>query len=359
MLYILFNSSVPEFNVSELETLFSAIVAKKTTSKDADKKKATSEKIQLIDLRRANNTEIMLTKVNMPLPEMVPAILAMDDTRLDSDQVENILKFCPTKQEMDQLKYFLELMKVPRIEAKLNVFLFKIQFNAQLAEIKKSLNMVLASKSPTLLDFHEDLVSLEAASKIQMKQLAEEMQSIIKGLEKVQQELAASANDGPVSEVFHKVDIHDEYSSPVADPGFLDSDGTFKTLKEFIGVAEAEVTSVTNLYAIAGRNADALALYFGEDPARCPFEQVTQTLLHFVRDFQKSHEENLKQEVELEKKKVARRRERKAKENENTESCAQHRSKVYASAPLLLVLEEIEDRDGWEGLGWVSSKKLV
>jgi len=22
-----------------------------------------------------------------------------------------------------------------------------------------------------------------------------------------------------------------------------------------------------------GRNADALALYFGEDPARCPFEQ--------------------------------------------------------------------------------------
>lgn len=24
---------------------------------------------------------------------------------------------------------------------------------------------------------------------------------------------------------------------------------------------------------LQGRNADALALYFGEDPARCPFEQ--------------------------------------------------------------------------------------
>ena len=40
---------------------------------------------------------------------------------------------------------------------------------------------------------------------IQLKSLAEEMQAIIKGLEKVKQELTASANDGPVSEVFHKV----------------------------------------------------------------------------------------------------------------------------------------------------------
>lgn len=40
---------------------------------------------------------------------------------------------------------------------------------------------------------------------IQLKALAEEMQSITKGLEKVKQELAASENDGPVSEVFHKV----------------------------------------------------------------------------------------------------------------------------------------------------------
>ena len=42
-------------------------------------------------------------------------------------------------------------------------------------------------------------------SQIQLKSLAEEMQAIIKGLEKVKQELAASENDGPVSEVFRKV----------------------------------------------------------------------------------------------------------------------------------------------------------
>ena len=40
---------------------------------------------------------------------------------------------------------------------------------------------------------------------IQLKSLAEEMQAINKGLEKVEQELTISENDGPVSEIFRKV----------------------------------------------------------------------------------------------------------------------------------------------------------
>jgi hypothetical protein len=40
---------------------------------------------------------------------------------------------------------------------------------------------------------------------IQLKSLAEEMQAINKGLEKVEQELSTSESDGPVSETFRKV----------------------------------------------------------------------------------------------------------------------------------------------------------
>ncbi|CAL9090305.1 unnamed protein product [Musa textilis] len=138
---------------------------------------------------------------------------------------------------------------------------------------------VLAEKSAHLLDFHEDLVSLEAASKIQLKSMAEEQQAIVKGLEKVELELTASESDGPVSEIF------------------------CKTLKEFTAVSGAEVRSLTSLYNAVGKNADSLAMYFGEDPARCPFEQVVSTLLNFVRIFRKAHEENCKQ-AELEKKKA-------------------------------------------------------
>ncbi|CAJ1944131.1 unnamed protein product [Sphenostylis stenocarpa] len=418
----------PEFDVSELEKLFSLNVPKPSDSggKSGGRRKSVGSKadrVTLVDLRRANNTEIMLTKVKMPLPDMMAAVLALDESVLDIDQVENLIKFCPTKEEMDLLKgytgdkellgkceqYFLELMKVPRVESKLRVFSFKIQFGSQLTEFKKSLNIVnsaceevrnsaklkeimkkilylgntlnqgtargsavgfkldsllkltdtrasnskmtlmhylckvLADKSPKLLDFHLDLVNLEGSTKvigngrwsisapsfmiappfaplidkakrlsipaelIQLKSLAEEMQAIIKGLEKVKQEFAASANDGPVSEVFHKVPLMCLLATCSKEVKYLliELVREFITLKEFIAVSESE-----------GRNADALALYFGEDPARCPFEQgklmidmfmllvlVTTTLLNFIRLFRKAHEENCKQ-AELEKKKA-------------------------------------------------------
>ncbi|KAK6148579.1 hypothetical protein DH2020_019491 [Rehmannia glutinosa] len=99
----------PEFDVSELETLFSAIVPKSDAAggKAGGRRKSTGskpDKVHLIDLRRANNTEIMLTKVKMPLPDMMAAALAMDESVLDADQVENLIKFCPTKEEMELLK---------------------------------------------------------------------------------------------------------------------------------------------------------------------------------------------------------------------------------------------------------------
>lgn len=351
-----------DFDVSELESLFPAVVPKSNDSKSDGRRKSLgskTDKVHLIELRRANNTEIMLTKVKMPLSDMMSAALALDDSILDVDQVENLIKFCPTKEEMELLKnyngdkdnlgkceqFFLELMKVPRVESKLRVFSFKIQFNAQISDLRNSLNTVdnacaqirnsvklkeimkkilllgntlnqgtargsaigfrldsllkltdtratnnkmtlmhylckvLASRSSHLLDFHEDLPSLEIASKIQLKSLAEEMQAIVKGLEKVELELTASESDGPVSEVFRK------------------------TLKEFIAVATADVRTLSSLYASVGRNADALAQYFGEDPARCPFEQVISTLLNFVRMFRRAHDENCKQ-IELERKKA-------------------------------------------------------
>jgi formin 2 len=32
------------------------------------------------------------------------AVLALDSSILDVDQVENLIKFCPTKEEMEKLK---------------------------------------------------------------------------------------------------------------------------------------------------------------------------------------------------------------------------------------------------------------
>ncbi|XP_027360379.1 formin-like protein 14 [Abrus precatorius] len=353
----------PEIDISELESLFSAASTSDGSSTKSGARRGSNinkpEKVQLVDLRRAYNCEIMLSKIKIPLPDMLNAVLALDSSVLDIDQVENLIKFCPTKEEMEMLKnytgnkemlgkceqFFMELMKVPRVESKLRVFAFKITFSSQVNDLRLNLNTIndaarevkesgklrqimqtiltlgnalnqgtargsavgfkldsllklsdtrarnnkmtlmhylcklLAEKMPELLDFDKDLVHLEAASKIQLKALAEEMQAVNKGLEKVVQELTASENDGVISTGFRTV------------------------LKNFLDIAEAEVRSLISLYSEVGRNADSLSQYFGEDPARCPFEQVTQILVVFVKMFNKSREENERQ-ADAEKKKL-------------------------------------------------------
>ncbi|KAE8776633.1 formin-like protein 12 [Hordeum vulgare] len=366
-------NSNSEFDVNELASLFTIAPKAKGGAKTEGAGKSLgskTDKIHLMDIRRANNTEIMLTKIKMPLSDMMSAALALDDSVLDADQVENLIKFCPTKEEMELLKnftgdketlgkceqFFLELMKVPRIESKFRIFAFKIQFQTQIRDVRKNLLTVasaceelrgseklkvimknilligntlnegtprgnavgfrldsilklvetratssrttlmhflcksLAGKSPELLDFHEDLVSLEAASKLQLKALADEQQAVVKGLEKVEQELTASESDGPVSDVFRK------------------------TLKEFIDASGADVRALSAQYVEVGRSADALSLYFGEDPAKYPFEQVASTLLTFVGLFRKAHEENLKQ-IEAERKKALKEAEKEASQD--------------------------------------------
>ncbi|TYI76989.1 hypothetical protein E1A91_D06G115000v1 [Gossypium mustelinum] len=332
-------SKALEIDMSELENLFSAAAPNtgrggKSNSHTAHAPK--SEKVTLIDHRRAYNCEIMLSKVKVPLPDLMSSVLALDESALDVDQVDNLIKVCPTKEEMELLKgytgeneklgkceqFFLELMKISRVESKLRVFSFKKQFRSQVSDLRHNLNIVNSTaeeirNSVKLKRIMQTILSLGNAlnqgtargsaigfrldsllkltdtrarnskmtlmhylCKIQLKFLAEEMQAISKGLEKVLQELSSSENDGPVSEKFRE------------------------NLKEFLSFAEAEVRSLASLYSRVGRNVDALILYFGEDPARCPFEQVTSTLLNFVRLFNKAHEENCKQ-LENEMKKLS------------------------------------------------------
>ncbi|XP_024390582.1 formin-like protein 3 isoform X1 [Physcomitrium patens] len=354
------SARAPDIDMSELELLFSSAPPASSAAAEKLKKAAPKqEKIHLVDMRRANNCEIMLTKVKVPLPEVISGVLSLDPSVLDTDQVENLIKFCPTKEEMDMLRnfagdketlgkceqFFLEMMRVPRMEAKLRVFSFKILFNQQISELRENLLVVnnasrqvreslklrrvmqtilslgnalnsgtargsaigfkldsllkltdtrarnnrmtlmhylckvIADKLPELLDFDKDLQDLEAATKIQLKSLAEEMQAVSKGLEKVEQEIAMSENDGPPSAGFRQVS------------------------KDFLVTAESEVRALASLYLEVGRNADSLAQYFGEDPARCPFEQVISILFNFVKMFKRSYEENTKA-AEMEKKKA-------------------------------------------------------
>nr|XP_016457030.1 PREDICTED: formin-like protein 14 isoform X3 [Nicotiana tabacum] len=89
----------------------------------------------------------MLIKIKIPLPDMLNAVLALDSSALDIDQVENLMKFCPTKEEMETLRnynedkemlgkckqFFLELMQVPRVESK------EVKESAKLRQIMQTI----------------------------------------------------------------------------------------------------------------------------------------------------------------------------------------------------------------------------
>ncbi|GER42991.1 formin-like protein, partial [Striga asiatica] len=323
-------SRAPEIDISELESLFSAAVpnsdqggsGRKTGtlgSLGKPEKSATGKFLRIpflyiivhIDHRRAYNCEIMLSKVKIPLSDMLSSVLALEDTALDVDQVDNLIKFCPTKEEMDLLKgYKGEKDKLGKCEQarKLCLDLVDHLFNPDgnisrqirgSAKLKRIMQTILSlgnalnqgTARGSAIGFRLDslLKLTETRSRNNKMTLMHYLCKV--GLEKVMQELSMSESDGPVSDHFRKI-----------------------ALKEFLCFSEGEVRCLASLYAGVGRNVDSLILYFGEDPARCPFEQVISTLFNFVRMFKKAQEESCKQ-LEFERKKAEKEASEKMKMN--------------------------------------------
>nr|GEW42320.1 hypothetical protein [Tanacetum cinerariifolium] len=196
----------------------------------------------------------MLSYVKIPFNELMDQVLALDNSIVDADQLDKIIQFCPTKEEMDQLKdykggkdelgkceqFFLELMKVPRAEYKLIAFSYMLRFKSRVSELRQCLNIcqsameqwftsssdihlgsmararnsrltlmhylckVLADKLAEVLDFSKDLGSLEPASKMQLKLLAEKIQVITRGLSTVIGEKRFAKKEGRVSKKFRQ-----------------------------------------------------------------------------------------------------------------------------------------------------------
>ncbi|KAF8074398.1 hypothetical protein N665_1104s0006 [Sinapis alba] len=154
-------SKAPEINMSELESLFSASAPEEAGKLKLNSSRGPKPEKVLIEHRRAYNCEIMLSKVKVPLQDLMYSVLNLEESALDADQIENLIKFCPTREEMELLKgyngdkdklgkselFFLEMMKVPRVETKLRVFSFKIQFCSQISELRNSLCCQLRSRA--------------------------------------------------------------------------------------------------------------------------------------------------------------------------------------------------------------------
>lgn len=115
-------------------------------AKKKKKKKAKAEKKQLLDLKRANHIGLLMSMLKMTPKEIGGYLVKCKDEKFTEDNIKGFIKLVPTDTDFQLLKefidappevldtlgppeqFYLEIMKIPRLESRLRAFLFKRQF---------------------------------------------------------------------------------------------------------------------------------------------------------------------------------------------------------------------------------------
>ncbi|EKX54110.1 hypothetical protein GUITHDRAFT_63706, partial [Guillardia theta CCMP2712] len=104
--------------------------------------KKSRQRYSLLDLRRAQNIGIMLSKFRCSLRKIREAVVELDADVLTLDDVASLKQYVPTDEEMEMLRafdgdardlgiaerFFLEILSVPRYRERLSVFEFVKSF---------------------------------------------------------------------------------------------------------------------------------------------------------------------------------------------------------------------------------------
>lgn len=125
-----------------------------TTQKETEDDALSSKKVKelsVIDGRRAQNCNILLSRLKLSNEEIKRAILAMDEQEdLPKDMLEQMLKFIPEKCDIDLLeehkheldrmakadRFFYEMSRINHYQQRLQSLYFKKKFAERIAEMK-------------------------------------------------------------------------------------------------------------------------------------------------------------------------------------------------------------------------------
>jgi hypothetical protein len=116
--------------------------------------------IHLLDRKRSDNISIVLSHLKMSATEIKYAILDMDEEKIDSVILDQMIRFMPTKEEEELIRncpyadqpyldkpeqYAFELLSIPSIGLKLESWLFKRNFKSSFADIVPSITAMQAA----------------------------------------------------------------------------------------------------------------------------------------------------------------------------------------------------------------------
>eukprot|EP00795_Rhopilema_esculentum_P003286 gene3286-1616_t len=154
---------IRQLDFGEIDVTFSAFQKKEKEQEDEEDftKKVVvvqPKELSFLDNRRAQNCQILLSKIRLPNEEIVDAILSMDsDEKLSKDMLEQMLKFVPSPDEQnllnghgDQLdlfarsdRFLYEMSRIPHYEQRLKALLYKKSFTDRMAELRPQIQAVV------------------------------------------------------------------------------------------------------------------------------------------------------------------------------------------------------------------------
>uniref|UniRef100_A0AAY4B4P8 Dishevelled associated activator of morphogenesis 1b n=1 Tax=Denticeps clupeoides TaxID=299321 RepID=A0AAY4B4P8_9TELE len=152
-------------DLEDIEKTFSAYQRQQKETEDDTLSSKKVKELSVIDGRRAQNCNILLSRLKLSNEEMKRAILTMDEQEdLPKDMLEQMLKFVPEKSDMDLLeehkheldrmakadRFLYEMSRINHYQQRLQSLYFKKKFAERIAEIKPKVE-ALAKASKEVL----------------------------------------------------------------------------------------------------------------------------------------------------------------------------------------------------------------
>ncbi|NXT83328.1 DAAM2 protein, partial [Zapornia atra] len=138
-------------DLEDLERTFSAYQRQQKEDDDTLSSRHKVKELSVIDGRRAQNCNILLSRLKLSNEEIKRAILTMDEQEdLPKDMLEQLLKFVPEKSDIDLLeehkheldrmaradRFLFEMSRINHYQQRLQSLYFKKKFAERVAEVK-------------------------------------------------------------------------------------------------------------------------------------------------------------------------------------------------------------------------------
>jgi len=113
--------------------------------------------VTLVDMKKANNCAIMLSRFKCTYADIKKAILSMDESILDYEKVVKLMEYIPTKEEIDLImdypedksrlgkaeQWFYEVRDIRFYGERLKAWCFKLRCREQIEELRPDISAVI------------------------------------------------------------------------------------------------------------------------------------------------------------------------------------------------------------------------